>query len=156
MSLSVEESLAATPFFAGLESGVLELLGAHAREVRFDAGEQIFRRGSEADRFFLIRHGTVALEAFSPTRHSLLIETLEDGEVLGWSWLFPPYRWHFDAQALSPVAALAFDAAEVRRLCEANAELGRELMRRFAQVVIERLQWTRLRLIDVYGNGERH
>lgn len=156
MSLSLEESLAATPFFAGLDPGVLELLATHAREVRFDAGEQIFRRGGEADTFFLIRHGAVALEAFVPTRHSFLIETLEDGEVLGWSWLFAPYRWHFDAQALAPVTALAFDAAEVRRLCEQDAELGRELLRRFAQVVIERLQWTRLRLIDVYGNGERH
>ena len=81
----------------------------------------------------------------------MTIETLEAGEVLGWSWLFPPYRWHFDARALSLVRATIFDGACLRGKCEEDAQLGYDLMSRFAQVVIERLQSTRLRLLDVYG-----
>ncbi len=82
-----------------------------------------------------------------------MIETIEAGEVIGWSWLFPPYRWHFDARALAPVRATRFDGACLRGKCEADPALGYDLMSRFAQVLIERLQWTRLRLLDVYGDG---
>lgn len=156
MSTPREETLASIPFFAGLEQPVLDLLAERAHEVRFDEGAQIFRRGEPADRFFLLRRGTVALEAYVPAGHAFLIETLEAGEVLGWSWLFPPYRWHFDARALTPVTALAFEAPELRSLCHDDPGIACSLMRRFTQIVIERLQWTRLRLIDVYGDGERH
>jgi CRP/FNR family transcriptional regulator, cyclic AMP receptor protein len=78
------------------------------------------------------------------------IETVEAGDVVGWSWLFPPYRWHFDARALSTVRATVFDGACLRDKCRADPELGFELMSRFAQVMLERLQWTRLRLLDGY------
>ena len=156
MSWSIEDTLAETPFFRGIDARIRDLLAADVREVRFEAGEQIFRRGGQADTFFLLRQGTVALEAYVPQHGPFLIETLEAGEVLGWSWLFAPYRWHFDARALTPVTAFAFDAPRLRGLCHEETGLGCELMQRFAQIVIERLQWTRLRLIDVYGNGERH
>ncbi len=109
------------------------------------------RDGDEANTFYVLRHGTVALETFVPTRGPVTIETLEAGEVVGWSWLFPPYRWHFDARALSLVRATVFDGACLREKCEADPRLGYDLMSRFAQVVIERLQSTRLRLLDVYG-----
>ena len=82
-----------------------------------------------------------------------MIETIEAGEVVGWSWLFPPYRWHFDARALTPIRATAFDGACLRGKCDDDPALGYDLMSRFAQVMIERLQWTRLRLLDVYGDG---
>jgi len=72
--------------------------------------------------------------------------------VLGWSWLFPPYRWHFDAHATTVVRATAFDGTCLRGKCDADPALGYELTSRFAQTLIERLQWTRLRLLDVYGN----
>ena len=84
-----------------------------------------------------------------------MIETIEAGEVIGWSWLFPPYRWHFDARALTQVRATAFDGACLRGKCEEDSGLGYDLMSRFAQILIERLQWTRLRLLDVYGDGPR-
>jgi len=102
----------------------------------------------------VIRHGSVALEAFDPARGPIMIETIEPGEVLGWSWLFAPYTWHFDGRALTLVGALVFDGVCLRGKCEADPELGYEIMSRFAQVVIERLQWTRLRLLDVYGSGD--
>jgi CRP-like cAMP-binding protein len=131
----------------------LELLAGCASNVRFEAGDVLFREGDPADTFYVIRHGTVAIEAYGPARGEMTIETVEAGEVLGWSWLFPPYRWHFDARALSQVRATAFDGACLRGKCDDDPALGYDLMKRFAQVMIERLQWTRLRLLDVYGSG---
>jgi CRP/FNR family transcriptional regulator, cyclic AMP receptor protein len=90
---------------------------------------------------------------FVPARGPVVIETLEGGEVLGWSWLFAPYRWHFDARTLTVVRATAFDGACLREKCAADPALGYDLMGRFAHVLMERLQWTRLRLLDVYGDG---
>jgi CRP/FNR family transcriptional regulator, cyclic AMP receptor protein len=140
------------PLFEGLPEDALRVMSGCAGNVRFRPGEVLFREGEGADTFFVIRHGTVALEMFVPTRGPVTIETLDGGEVLGWSWLFPPYRWHFDARALTLVRATAFDGACLRRRCERDPELGYALMSRLAQVVIERLQWTRLRLLDVYGH----
>jgi CRP-like cAMP-binding protein len=119
--------------------------------VQFREGELLFRDGEEANTFYVLRHGSVALETFVPTRGPVTIETLDAGEVLGWAWLFPPYRWHFDARALSPVRATSFDGACLRGKCETDSQLGYDLMSRFTQVVIARLQWTRQRLLDVYG-----
>jgi CRP-like cAMP-binding protein len=149
----LDDLLAGVPLLAGLGRAELELLAGCARNVHFDAGEQIFREGEPADAFWVIRHGRVALEAHVPARGPLTIETLEPGEVLGWSWLFPPYRWHFDARALSGVRATAFDGACLRGKCSDDPALGYDLMQRFARVMMERLQATRLRLLDVYGDG---
>ena len=151
----LERVLADVPLLEGLEEEEVALLAGCARNVRFGPSEHVFREGEAADTFYLVRHGSVALELFSPTRGPLVIETIEAGEVLGWSWLFPPYRWHFDARALTTVRATVFDAACLRQKCDEDTALGYRLMGRFAQVVIERLQWTRLRLLDVYGNGDR-
>jgi len=151
----LERLLADTPLLEGLDAQTLELLGGCARNVHFDQGSRLIRRGDRADDFYLIRHGSVVLETYVPGRGPVTIETLESGEVLGWSWLFPPYRWHLDGRALTPVRATAFDGACLRGKCQDDAELGYALMSRFAQVLIERLQWTRLRLLDVYGDDER-
>jgi CRP/FNR family transcriptional regulator, cyclic AMP receptor protein len=139
------------PVFAGLTPDELTLLAGCASNVHFKAGDVLFREGTPADTFYLLRHGSVALEMFVPARGAVTIETLEAGEVTGWSWLFPPYTWHFDARALAAVRATAFDGACLRGKCEADPALGYDLMSRFAQVLIERLQWTRLRLLDLYG-----
>jgi CRP-like cAMP-binding protein len=147
--------LSEVPFLDGLEPDRLALLAGCAGNVRFAEGERLFREGDPADTFYIVRHGSVALEIFSPTRGAVVIETIEPGEVLGWSWLFAPYRWHFDARALTVVRATGFDGACLRQKCEADPALGYELMSRFAQVLIERLQWTRLRLLDIYGDGDR-
>jgi len=155
MPESIAELLAEVPFLDGLGPDRLDLLAGCAGNVHFDAGEHLFREGDEADTFYVIRHGSVAIETFVAARGALAIETIGPGEVLGWSWLFAPYRWHFDARALVPVRATGFDGACLRGKCESDPALGYELMGRFAQVLIERLQWTRLRLLDVYGDGSR-
>jgi CRP/FNR family cyclic AMP-dependent transcriptional regulator len=148
----VAELLSEAPFFAGLRTDWVELIAGCGSNVSFDAGAAIFREGDSADTFYLLRHGSVALEAYVPSGGELVIETIDAGDVLGWSWLFPPYRWHFDAHAIGEVRATAFDAACLRGKCDADPALGYALTKRFAQTMVERLQWTRLRLLDVYGN----
>ena len=148
---AIDALLRDVPVFHGLASEQLELIAGCGSNVHFDQGTVLFRQGDQADTFYLVRHGMVALETYVPARGPAMIETLEAGEVVGWSWLFPPYRWHFDARALTPLRATGFDGACLRGKCEADPKLGYELMSRFAQVLIERLQWTRLRLLDLYG-----
>jgi CRP-like cAMP-binding protein len=150
---TIDAVLRDVPVFAGLAPEQLTLLAGCASNVHLDEGQVLFREGDSADTFYVVRHGSVALETFVPARGAVTIETLEAGEVVGWSWLFAPYRWHFDGRALSAVRATAFDGVCLRGKCEDDPRLGYELMSRFAQVLIERLQWTRLRLLDVYGDG---
>ena len=149
----LEDILGDVPFLAGLGAEELALLAGCARNVHFGAGDALFREGEPADTFYVVRQGSVSLEIHAPARGGMAIETIDAGEVIGWSWLFPPYRWHFDARALTTVRATAFDGECLRGKCEADSALGYELMKRFAQVLIQRLQWTRLRLLDVYGDG---
>ena len=151
---TIDTLLGDVPLFDGMTPAALELLAGCASNVRFREGEVIFREGDEADVFYVIRHGTVVLETFVPARGPVTIETVEEGEIVGWSWLFPPYRWHFDARALELVRTTAFDGTCLRGKCDDDPALGYDLMSRFAQVLIERLQWTRLRLLDVYGRGD--
>jgi CRP-like cAMP-binding protein len=148
---TIDAILTEVPLFSGLAADELALLAGCAKNVRFTEGEVLFREGDQADTFYVIRHGSVALEIFVPGRGPVTIETLEPGEVVGYEWVFPPYRRHFDARALSLVRATVFDATCLRGKCEEDPALGYNLMSRFAQVLIERLQWTRLRLLDVYG-----
>jgi CRP/FNR family transcriptional regulator, cyclic AMP receptor protein len=140
------------PIFQGMPPEAFELLSGCASNIRFTDGEMLFREGDDANVFYVIRHGRVALDMYVPARGPMTIETLDPGEVIGWSWLFPPYRWHFDAKALGIVRATVFGGACLREKCEQDTAFGYDLMNRFAQVMIERLQWTRLRLLDVYGN----
>jgi CRP-like cAMP-binding protein len=150
---TLESVLREVPLFRGLGERELGLLAGCGSNVRFADGDVLVREGERADTFFVIRHGGVALETYAPARGAVTIETLDAGEVVGWSWLFPPYRWHFDVRALAPVRATVFDGACLRGKCDADPKLGYDLMSRFAQVLIERLQSTRLRLLDVYGDG---
>jgi len=136
--------------------GVLDVAtgnGAGGAVVAFEPGAYLFREGEPADRVFLLRRGRVALELFVPDRGALIVDTVPEGGVLGVSWLFPPYRWQFDACALEPVEAAVLDAATVRAACERDPHLGYQLLKLFAEVVMRRLQSTRLRLIDLYGHG---
>jgi len=148
---SIDKLLSELPTFAGLEPERLELIAGCGLNRTFEAGEYLAHEGDPADAFFVLRHGRVALEIPAPGAGSLMIETLGEGAVVGWSWLFPPYRWSFDARALEPVRAIAFDGACLRGKCDEESSLGYELMRRFAAVMLDRLQATRLQLLDVYG-----
>jgi CRP-like cAMP-binding protein len=151
MIQTLEPILATHPFFKDLNPRYLQLIVGCAANVRFEAGQFIFREGDDANQFYLIRHGSVSLEVFVPGRGPLIIQTLGEGDVLGWSWLFPPYRWVFDARAVTLTRAIALDGACLRRKCEDDHELGYELVKRFAQIIMEQLQATRLQLLDVYG-----
>jgi len=124
--------------------------------VRFDAGAFLFREGDPADRFYLVRRGRAAIEISAPERGGIVVETVGPGEVIGFSWLFPPYRWRFDARVLEPMTALALDGACLRGKCEEDHELGYQLVRKAADVVLERLQATRMQLLDVYGHAHAH
>ena len=148
---TLEPILAEHLFFKDLHPRYLQLVVGCASNVRFEAGQFIFHEGDEANQFYLIRHGSVGIEVFVPERGPLMIQTLGEGDVLGWSWLFPPYRWVFDARAVSLTRAIALDGACLRKKCEEDHELGYELLKRFAQIIMERLQATRLQLLDVYG-----
>ncbi|MBI1729024.1 cyclic nucleotide-binding domain-containing protein [Candidatus Acetothermia bacterium] len=140
------------PLFQDLDERIVDLLAGCATNVSFDAGEMIYREGEAAKQFYEIRRGDVALEIFVPGRGPVTIETLHEKDVLGWSWLIEPYRWHFEARALTRVSAISFDAICIRGKCESDHELGYELMKRFSKIIVERLQNTRMQLLDVYGH----
>jgi CRP-like cAMP-binding protein len=152
---SLERILGEHPFFGGMEEPYLQLFVDCASNVRFNAGEMIFREGEEANTFYLIRHGRVALETSAPQVGSVIIRTLGEGEVLGFSWMVAPYRWRFDARAMEPVRAIALDGRCLRGRSEEDHDLGYELMKRCAQVMEQTLQAARLQLLDVYGSGVR-
>ena len=147
---TLEAILAAHPFFAGMNPRSMPLLTGCASNVRYPSGEYLFREGEAAEHFYLIREGKIALETHSPQRGRIVIETIEAGEVLGWSWLFPPYRWHFSARVLQETRAIALDGVCLRTKGEADHDLGYELAMRVACILMERLQATRLQLLDVY------
>jgi CRP/FNR family cyclic AMP-dependent transcriptional regulator len=147
---NLERMLTEHPFFEGLNKRCLQLLVECASNVRFNAGEVIFREGEEAGLFYLIRHGRVSVETFAPNRGPIIIQTLGEGDLLGWSWLIEPYRWRFEARAVELTRAIALDGTCLRGKCEGDHELGYELMKRIAHVIEKRLQATRLQLLDVY------
>jgi CRP/FNR family transcriptional regulator, cyclic AMP receptor protein len=149
---TIDALLAEIPAFEGLPAEQLELIAGCAGNRVFAAGEQLMREAEPAGDFYVIRSGDVALETYVPQRGALTIETLHDGDLLGWSWLVPPYRTMFDARALGQTRTVSFDGACLRGKCEEDHELGYELLTRFTAVIVERLQATRLRLLDLYGD----
>lgn len=139
------------PFFQGLDDTPCKLIGGCAQNVRFEEGQYLLREGEPADRFYLIRHGRVALEMNEPARGPLTFQTLGEGEIVGVSWLIPPYRWAYDARALELTRAIAMDARCLRQKCEDDHDLGYDMMKRFVPVLAQRLHATRLQILDVYG-----
>ena len=139
------------PFLEGLPAPWLERLSYQAKRNVHHGGSRLFREGGPADRFWLIRDGRVALEFNVPGRGDIVIEQLGPGSVLGWSWMFPPHRWHFGAIAAEQTLAIELDGRGVMRLCGDDAALGYELTKRFSAVLIDRLQAARMRLVDLYG-----
>ena len=150
--MTLEPLLRDHPFLRGLEPEYVALLAGCAANVRFREGSFMFREGEPAGQCFLIREGKMALEIAAPGRGSIIVQTLGAGDVTGFSWLLEPHRWEFDGRAIEPVRALALDGTCLRGKCADDPRLGFELTQLFARLAIRRLQATRLRLLDVYGN----
>jgi CRP/FNR family transcriptional regulator, cyclic AMP receptor protein len=148
---TLERIIAEHPFFSGLDSDYLNLLAGCASNVRYQTGSYIFKEGGEASEFYLIRSGKVALEMAAPQHKPIIISTLGEGEILGWSWLLPPYQWKFNARSIQDTRAIALDAKCLRAKCEQNHDLGYEVLKRFAHIVDRRLEAARLQLLDVYA-----
>ena len=148
---TLERVLADHPLLKGCEPRYIQLLAGCARNVQFSTDEFVFRQGEEADQFYLIRRGRVALEIPAPERPPIILQTAGKGDFLGWSWMIMPYRWHFDARAVELTRAVALNGVCLREKCEADHHLGYEVIRRVAGIMEERLQATRLQLLDIYG-----
>jgi CRP-like cAMP-binding protein len=138
------------PFWKGLDARHFPLLAEGAAVVHFAPGEMIYKEGGQAERFYLVLRGKAALEAFIPGRAPVTIQTVGRGDALGWSWLFPPYRWYFSARAIEETEALAWETSQLRANADRDREFGYELMYRMAQVLLQRLHATRYQLLDLY------
>ncbi len=148
---TIDQYLPDHPFFTGLDAATTDLLAGCAMNVHVRAGEFLFREGEAADHFYVLRHGRIAIEVRTPAR-GVVLDTVDDGDVVGWSWMVPPYRWAFDARATQDTSAVAFDAACLRGKCDADPVMGYQLMKRFVPVMNHRLQSARIRLLDLYGD----
>jgi CRP/FNR family cyclic AMP-dependent transcriptional regulator len=151
---TLEPILADHPFLKGLRHEHVQLLVGCASNVKFADGDFIFREGEEANHFYILREGKVAIEIPAGHRHGIVIETIGAGEVLGWSWVVAPYRWRFDARVTEATRAVALDAKCLRGKCQQDHELGFELLNRVLQVIEQRLHSTRMQLLDIYGGEE--
>jgi CRP-like cAMP-binding protein len=147
---TLEPVLAKHPFLKGLEPQHLKILVGCASNVRFNTGQFLFHEGEEANEFYMIRGGKVAVQIQGAERGPITVQTIGEGDVLGWSWLIPPYRWRFDAKALELTRAIALDGKCLRTKSEEDHDLGYELLKRFAGIIVERLEAARLQLLDVY------
>jgi len=151
MIQSLETIIKGHPFFADLPEKHLQFITGCAKNVAFPELFTIFQEGDSANEFYFIREGLVSVELIVPQRGVTTIQTVAEGEILGWSWVSPPYRWHFAARTLQRTRALVFDAKCLRTKCEEDHDLGYELLSRFMSVVSARLDATRLQLLDIYG-----
>ncbi len=156
MTAGLEEQLAGHRFVAALPEGAPAALAACARTVRFGPGDLLFNEGTAADTLFLVTGGEVAVEVFGPRPDPAVLDTVGPGDVVGLSWVAAPFRWHFDARARTAVSAIAVDRDCLRERLEADPALGLAFLERFSALVLDRLQATRLRLLDLYGSGDDH
>jgi CRP-like cAMP-binding protein len=142
------KEIASHPFLAGMSPHHLELLACYAMKQQFKPGEVIFRAGEPAHGFFLVESGQIALEGSVMEHGPIATDIVTAGEPLGWSWLFPPYRWHFNARAIDPVTVIFFDGDILRRHYNEDLTLGHDLSQRICKVMVHRLQATRRKLIE--------
>ncbi len=148
---TLEPILAQHPFLQGLDPAMLSLIVGCASNVRYDVNQHLFEEEDEATQFFVIRSGKVAIEMNVPGRGAVTIQTIGEGDILGWSWLLPPYLWHFTARATELTRAIALDGTCLRNKCESDARLGYELLKRFAGILEDRVESMRLQLLDIYS-----
>lgn len=150
---TIEQLLTEHPFFKDIDQANISFIAGCGQNKIFKANEVIHHEGDQADYFYLIRKGQVHINTSVPNQENKTIQTVGEGDILGWSWLFEPYRWIFEAKASTEVHAVALDGQCLRQKCEQDTKLGYQLMKRFAQLMINRLTATRLQLLDVYGKN---
>jgi CRP/FNR family cyclic AMP-dependent transcriptional regulator len=150
-SQPLDALLAGHAFFRGLDAPDLALLAGCAENARFEKDQLLFRAGDPANHFFVVRQGRLSLELQPPGGEVVVFGTAGEGEVLGWSWLIPPFRWQTDSRALELTRVLRFDGACLRRKCDADPRLGYELMKRFTAVLAQRFHETQTQLLDMYA-----
>jgi CRP-like cAMP-binding protein len=152
---SLERILKEHPFVKGMTPDQVSLLVGCAANVVFKPGQFLFREDDDADSFYFIREGKIVIETNVPPKGAIAIQTREAGEVAGWSWMIPPYKWHFDARAVELTRAITLDGKCLRGKCEDDHDLGYELMKRFSVLIAQRLEATRIQLLDVYGSVKK-
>lgn len=141
------------PFLAGMNPHHLLLLTDCADVIHFKKGEIILNEGDHADCFYLLETGKVVLEATTKEHKHVLVETISAGELLGWSWMFPPYIWHFTARAAEATDALGFSGPALREYCEKVHSLGYELFKRMSAVMTHRVQSARMKMLEARSDG---
>jgi CRP/FNR family transcriptional regulator, cyclic AMP receptor protein len=151
----LERIVMAHAFFAGLEEELGPAVAGCARNYRFNPGQYLAHEGDPANEFFLIRHGKVALEILPPGQPPIVFSTESEGDIVGTSWLVPPYRWRFDARAVELTRAIGIDGKCLRDKCEADPRLGYQMMKRIVPIIVGRLNDTRMQILDVYGKGQK-
>ena len=139
-------------FFGNLPDKYLQLIASFGKISDLSEDSFLAREGTEADQFYVVLSGKLAINIFHPTNGDITVQTIGKGELLGWSWLFPPHMWAFNIKTLKPCQVIAFDGNKVRELCDQDHELGYLFMREFAGVMTARLKATRMQLLDIYGN----
>lgn len=139
------------PFFKGIDGKLRALLVGCAANERFEPGEFLFREGRAADKFYLLRAGQAAVEVDIPGKEPIIMETVGEGEVLGWSWVVPPFHSTFDCRAVTLVRALSFDGTCLRKKMDNDPALGFEVLRRFVPMMGHRLASARMQMLDLYG-----
>jgi CRP/FNR family transcriptional regulator, cyclic AMP receptor protein len=152
---SVRQQVAQHPFLRGLKPKQLAFLSDCTAAAHFDAGDTVFLQGEKAERFYLIVSGKVVLESGAEYGEPVVIETIVGGDVLGWSWMMPPYRWHFTARALEPTETILLAGSVLRPRCERDHSLGFELHKRMSEVMMNRLQAARKKMLSVHARHEK-
>jgi CRP/FNR family transcriptional regulator, cyclic AMP receptor protein len=149
---TIEPIIAAHPVFKNFSQAEIKLLTGCASNAVFAPEQYIFKEGHEANTFYLVRQGRVIIEVFSPWQGPICIQSCSQGDVVGWSWLIPPYKWRFDAKATEQSRLIALDGVCLRRKLQSDHELGFKMMQIFTELMAERLEAARFQLLDVYGN----
>ena len=148
---TLKRTLAQMPFHKGPALEHLTTLAEHARRIHFESGQVIGREGEAADRFYLLLEGTVAIEASTAEEGEVGFQKVGPGEPLGWSWLFPPFRWHFTARAIENTKALEWDTEFLREHSKTDPRFGYEIASRLTRVLLQRLQATTKTMVDFYA-----
>ena len=138
-------------FFAGLDKKHIQTLAGCAANVRFKPGEYVFHQGEPASFFYLIRHGKIAMETYAPDRGRIVVQTHDEGQAVGWSWLVPPYRWQFDARAVEMTRAIALNGECLRGKFDLDHDLGYEILKKLVAVLADRLDGARLQVVGIHG-----